>query len=111
MLVLKSNQAVVEDDNYVVKHTWDGAEEELSFRIPVLSQQNALIHELSKLVVTETKQEYIITSKKNSTTAYSYTAVLDLSELKAQMHVAYDNQSNTPSGTISSILPVGWPIS
>lgn len=110
MLVLKSSQTVIEDDNYVVKHAWDGSEEELSFRISAFSKQNVLIHELSKLVVTETKQEYIVTSKKNSTTAYNYTAVLDLSELKAQMHVSYDNQSNTPSGTISSVLPTGWTV-
>lgn len=108
MIVIKSTQKVVEDDDYITTHTWDGVEEQLSFKIPVENSQNFSLNERSKVVVTETKKEYRIISKKSSNSTYDYIAEIDLSDLKSDMHLSYTNDSNTPGDTISIVLPVSW---
>lgn len=108
MIVIKSTQKVVEDDDYIITHTWDGVEEQLSFKIPVENSQNFSLNERSKVVVTETKKEYRIISKKSSNSTYDYIAEIDLSDLKSDMHLSYTNDSNTPGDTISIVLPVSW---
>lgn len=102
--------ASLEQELYYIQEEWDGTTDSLHFSLPSGHPQRAAMTERLPLTDKESDQTYLVTIIDEGKSDTSFTAVLDLDALQAEMLLGYTNGSNTPALTIEGVLPAGWTV-
>lgn len=91
-------------EDYSITEKYDGLDV-LEFSIPVTDEGYRAIYEETPVIE---EQRYLVKAIDAGKTSATVKCQLDLDELKADMHIAYSNGSDTLVSTLEHVIPNGW---
>lgn len=93
-------------EDYSITEKYDGLDV-LEFSIPITDAGYQSIYEETPILE---EQRYLIKAIDAGKTSATVKCQLDLDELRADMHLAYSNGSDTLVSTLEHIIPSGWTV-
>ena len=93
-------------EDYSITEKYDGLDV-LEFSIPITDEGYQCIYEETPILE---EQRYLVKAIDAGKTSATVKCQLDLDELKADMHLAYSNESDTLVSTLEHVIPGGWTV-
>lgn len=105
-IITNADASLLNVEDYSITEKYDGLDV-LEFSIPITDEGYQLIYEETPILE---GQRYLVKAIDAGKTSATVKCQLDLDELKADMHLAYSNGSDTLVSTLEHVIPGGWTV-
>ncbi len=104
--ITRTETVLLNVEDYSITEKYDGLDV-LEFSIPITDEGYRSIYEETPILE---EQRYLVKAIDAGKTSATVKCQLDLDELKADMHLAYSNGSDTLVSTLEHVIPGGWTV-